>query len=190
LKWGGIFMAGSLKVSLVVLSGMVFALSACNQISNRSMATPTITNPSSPQSKSAAAKYSTATQQKQSQDKSKATESQRGDYKPVSLAEIEKAKASTGSDPKAVALSVFGNTDSEGGSREVKVDYPQPDQAIVTITQTGVADDSIAAIRYRVELLSKNSSPATNSWKIVWAGSQFKCQQGRGHQDWSTKLCS
>lgn len=190
-------MTASLKVSLVVLAGMAITLSACNQISDwrslseghRSMATPTIATPFSPQTKPAAASYSTASRQKQSQDKPAATETARKDYKPISLTKIEKTESLTGSDPKELALSVFGKTESEGGSRDVTVDYPQPDQAIVTITQTGVADDSIAAIRYRVELVPTNSAPTAKSWKIVWAGSHFKCQQGRGHQDWSTKLC-
>jgi hypothetical protein len=115
----------------------------------------------------------------------------RKNYKPLSLSEIVQGKPLTGDDPKALTLSVFGNVESqEGGSQEVTVDYPQSDLAVVTITRMGVADDSIGGIRYRAEFVatSKQTSPG-KQWKLVWAGSQMKCQQGRGHQDWSTELC-
>jgi hypothetical protein len=97
--------------------------------------------------------------------------------------------AVVGNDPKEIALSAFGNIESEGGIRDVKVDYPQPNQAVVTITQTGVADDSVGGIRYRVELRQNKEVPTGRQWEIVWAGSQVKCHQGRGHQDWSMELC-
>lgn len=96
-----------------------------------------------------------------------------------------------GDDPKAIAVAAFGDVDSEGGSRDVQVEYPEPDRAVVIITQTGVADDSVRAIRYRAELIPTTKSSQTGKqWKMVWAGSQFTCHPGRGHQDWSTKLCS
>jgi len=114
----------------------------------------------------------------------------REDYKPIGLSEIADANALRGNDPKAIALSAFGKTELEGGSRDVTVDYPQPNLAVVIITQMGLADDSVRGIRYRAELMpTTKSSQAGNQWEIVWAGSQVTCQPGRGHQDWSTKLC-
>jgi hypothetical protein len=131
------------------------------------------------------------------QDTSKATTStgnvqvNRENYKPIALTQLTKSEALIGEEPKAIALAAFGDVDSEGGSRDVKVEYPQPDRAIVIITQTGVADDSVRAIRYQAELVPTSKSSKTGKqWKIVWAGSQFTCQPGRGHQDWSMKLCS
>ncbi len=114
----------------------------------------------------------------------------RADYKPVPLENI--TSGLQGSDPSTIALNAFGNIESEGGSRKVEVAYPQPGRAVVTITQTGVADDSVGAIRYRVELTTVGRSLLVKSpppWQIEWAGSQVKCWPGRGHQDWSTELC-
>jgi cytoskeletal protein RodZ len=114
---------------------------------------------------------------------------QRENYKGISLDKIADADALVGNDPESVALSTFGNIDSEGGSRDVTVDYPQSQRAIVTITQTGVADDSVGGIKHRVELQQTKSAQTDPQWKVVWAGSQVKCHPGRGHQDWSTELC-
>lgn len=114
----------------------------------------------------------------------------RENYKPIALSEIGKDKALAGDDPKAIALSAFGDVQSEGGSREVTVEYPQANQAVVTITQTGVADDSVRGIKYRAELAPTSKSASTGKqWELVWAGSQVKCQSGRGHQDWTKELC-
>lgn len=113
----------------------------------------------------------------------------RDNYKPISLSQTVEAKALTGDDPKAIALSAFGNIESEGGSRDVTVEYPQPERAIVTITQTGVADDSVGGIRYRVELQQNKKAPTGRQWEMVWVGSQVKCHPNRGHQDWSKELC-
>jgi hypothetical protein len=114
---------------------------------------------------------------------------QRENYKGISLDKIADADALVGNDPESVALSTFGNIDSEGGSRDVTVDYPQSQRAIVTITQTGVADDSVGGIKHRVELEQTKSAQTDPQWKVVWAGSQVKCHPGRGHLDWSTELC-
>lgn len=166
------------KIFLVMLLGAAISLSACG--SQRSLrANP---SPVSPSSLTLTSKRATA------QLVSERTPTERQNYKSISLAEIE-PNALVGTEPKAIAVSAFGNIESEGGSQDVTVDYPQRDRTIVTITQTGVADDSIRAIRYRVELQQHQTAQAGKEWKIVWAGSQVKCHPGRGHQDWSTKRC-
>lgn len=149
--------------------------------SSSSSPSPSEQSKSTPRQGSTIAKTATAQAQ-----------AQRKNYKPLSLSEIAQSKPLTGNDPKALTLSIFGNVESqeEGGSQEVTVDYPQSDLAVVTITRIGVADDSIGGIRYRAELVATSDSTSTGKqWKLVWAGSQTKCQQGRGHQDWSTELC-
>lgn len=201
-------MSGQLKTSLVLLASMAMTLSACDypkgnvkgdRVSvesrkiegNRSEPTPQVRTPS-------ASQLPTLTpSQILSQDKSKAktstasVQADRENYKPISLTQLTKSESLIGNEPKAIALAAFGDVDSEGGSRDVKIEYPQPDRAVVVITQTGVADDSVRAIRYRAELVhTTKSSQAGKQWKMVWAGSQFTCQPGRGHQDWSMKLCS
>lgn len=191
-------MSGQLKNSLVLLASVAFTLSACNRVNvesrniegNRSEPTPQVTIPVKSPSP-----LVTPTPIL-SQDKSKVKTStasvkvNRENYKPIALTQLTKNEALTGEEPKAIALAAFGDVDSEGGSRDVKVEYPQPDRAVVIITQTGVADDSVRAIRYRAELVPTSKSQTGKQWKIVWAGSQFTCQPGRGHQDWSMKLCS
>lgn len=206
-------MFGKLKLFLVLLAGVSISLSACNDISvqqtsppnevgqspgNRPEATPTTTTRSSKQGTMAFASHSPASQTSQTislnnsdaKTTAASAKAHRENYKPISLTKIADAKALAGNDPKAIALSAFGNVESEGGSRDVTVDYPQPNQAIVTITQTGVADDSVREIRYRAELVTTSKSAQTSKqWKLVWAGSQVKCQPGRGSQDWTTELC-
>lgn len=159
------------KIVLVMLLGAAISLSACG--SQRSLSANS--SPIPPSSLTA-------------ELVSDRTLDQRQNYQSISLAEFA-PNALVGTNPKAIALSVFGNIESEGGSQEVTVDYPQRDRAIVTITQTGVADDSIGAIRYRVELQKNRSAQASKQWEIVWAGSQVKCHPERGHQDWSTERC-
>jgi hypothetical protein len=204
-------MSGKLKLFLVLLAGVSISLSACNDISvqqtsppneagqssgNRPEATPTTATRLFKETKSSAS-HSPASQTSQTislnnsdaKTTAASAKAHRENYKPISLTKIADAKAIAGNDPKAIALSAFGNVESEGGSRDVTVDYPQPNQAIVTITQTGVADDSVGAIRYRVELQPEKSAQTGKQWEIVWAGSQVKCHPGRGHQDWSTELC-
>jgi hypothetical protein len=153
----------------------------------------TTATPSSPPETTSPKRQSVASQPSQKLTAKSSTtansEVQRENYKTISLAKIADADAIAGSDPKSVALSAFGNIDSEGGSRNVTVDYPQSQRAIVTITQTGVADDSVGGIKHRVELQQTKSAQTDPQWKVVWAGSQVKCHPGRGHQDWSTELC-
>ena len=198
-------MSRKLKISLVVLTSMAMTLSACSDISvkqsypdgNRPESTPTAPTGSSTPGKASSTSQLPATQPRQKSNQAHSNtkittasaKEQRENYKPISLEKIADAKTLIGNDPKAIALSAFGDTESEGGSRDVAVDYPQPNQAIVTITQTGVADDSVGGIRYRAELVPTQSSQTGKQWKMVWAGSQVKCHQGRGHQDWSTELC-
>lgn len=191
-------MSGQLKTSLVLLASVAITLNACNRVSveskniqgNRSEPTQVTTPVKSP------SLMVTPTPIRR-QDRSNAQTStasikiNRENYKSIALTQLSKTESLIGDEPKAIALAAFGDVDSEGGSRDVKVEYPQPDRAVVIITQTGVADDSVRAIRYRAELAPTSKSSQTGKqWKIVWAGSQFTCQPGRGHQDWSMKLCS
>jgi hypothetical protein len=90
-------------------------------------------------------------------------------------------------DPKAVAIQLFSNSFDEEGrkSEDISVAYPTRETAVIVYTIIGLADDSVGGIRNRIEL-KRNQ----NKWEIVWVGEQYKCQLGRGHQDWSDKLCS
>ncbi len=190
-------MSGKLTISLVMLLGVAITLSACNDISVKpnypggNSSSSTLQETPSSASPSPARQPSQTLSQNNLKGKIAAAsiQAERENYKPISVAEMADTAAVVGNDPKEIALSAFGNIESEGGIRDVKVDYPQPNQAVVTITQTGVADDSVGGIRYRVELRQNKEVPTGRQWEIVWAGSQVKCHQGRGHQDWSMELC-
>jgi hypothetical protein len=167
--------------------GIAIMLSACNEIAERSGQTTMTVSPSPVNQPS-----ETLNQNPAVEKTTTTTQTERQNYKPISLFEIAHTEGRVGSDPKALALSAFGNTETEteGGSRQVTVDYPQPNQAVVIITQLGVADDSVRGIKYRAEFVPTTKSTQTHKqWEIVWAGSQVTCQPERGHQDWSKELC-
>ncbi len=181
-------MSKKLKKSLLVIVGVAIMLSACNEIAERSGQTTMTVSPSPVDQPSETLNQNPAVEK----TTSTTTQTERQNYKPISLFEIADTEGRVGSDPKALALSAFGNTETEteGGSRQVTVDYPQPNQAVVIITQLGVADDSVRGIKYRAEFVPTTKSAQTQKqWEIVWAGSQVICQPGRGHQDWSKELC-
>lgn len=110
----------------------------------------------------------------------------RDSYNTIDLQQLESSL--TGSNPSAIALSAFGINEPQEGNfqQSVSVDNSNPQQPIVTITQTNLPDDSVRDVRYRVEFES-----AQSQWRMVWAGRQHRCQQGRGSsQDWTTATCS
>jgi hypothetical protein len=201
-------MSGQLKMSLVLLVSVAMTLTACdypksnvkgdranveqrNLEGNRSEPTSQVTTPHTAQSPIRQASQAIDRDKSNPKTPDASTQQARENYKPIALTQLTKSNGLIGTDPQAIAIAALGDVDSEGGSRDVKVEYPQSDRAVVTITQTGVADDSVRAIRYRAELVpTAKSSQTTKQWEMVWAGSQFICQPGRGHQDWSTDLCS
>ena len=70
-------------------------------------------------------------------------------------------------------------------SQEVELLEETPDGAVVILTQSGLLDDSVEGMRYRLEFES-----GENQWELVWAGRQVRCWPDRGSQEWSTELCS
>jgi type II secretory pathway pseudopilin PulG len=103
----------------------------------------------------------------------------RAKYTPVPLEHIPWGK---GRDPAAIALNAFADKVPYSGARKVEVVYPEPDQALVTITQTKRVKNSIDEIKYRVELTTFGGSVFVTSppaWQIVWAGSQELCTPGQ-----------
>ena len=114
-----------------------------------------------------------------------ARESQRDSYARIDLDRLPADVSKKGNNPKELALTAFGTEEVEGFvTEEVEVDTSNPEQTIVTITQTNLPDDSVNSIRYRIDFQSKDSQ-----WQMKWAGQQFICQPGRGNQDWSKELC-
>jgi hypothetical protein len=56
----------------------------------------------------------------------------------------------------------------------------------VVVTLEGLLDDSVAAARYTIEL-QRN---ADGMWRLRAADWAEQCQPGRGHEDFSPKLCT
>ena len=163
--------------SLLVFCGVAMLLSACSQISASVVTTPELTASVSPRRQTLAAKTSDNQQSREG-------------YQAIALAKLGNGNDLVGSEPKAIALRVFRNTEPERGKSEITVETNYP-RAVAIVTQIGIADDSIRSIRYRAEFTAtSNTVPSDQVWSLVWAGSQFKCQPGRGHQDWSTELCN
>lgn len=114
----------------------------------------------------------------------------RNNYKLVSLERFPSPSTQVFATPTEATLETFSLRENSPNTQQqqVSVNYLQPKIAVVMLTQTNLRDDSVSGIRYRVEVVQQ-FTPAGQSWEILWAGQQFKCQPGRGHQDWSTQLC-
>ncbi|MEL6162348.1 MAG: hypothetical protein AAFR37_00835 [Cyanobacteria bacterium J06628_3] len=83
-----------------------------------------------------------------------------------------------GTDPAALAINALDTASEDVGNRKVEVVYPQPNQAMVTITQTNLASSQPKPVKYRVKLTSFGRSLFVTSpplWQIVWAGSYEQC---------------
>ena len=105
----------------------------------------------------------------------------RGDYE-----EVPVPAGASGADPAEIALEVFGSPEPGEGNFEEQVEVVEETdtEALVLLTQTGLADDSVNGMRYRLEFV-----PEGDQWQLDWAGRQVRCQPGRGSEDWSTDLC-
>lgn len=111
----------------------------------------------------------------------------RFDFQVINVLEFISSNRIKATNPKAVAAQLFSNLEEEEGRRseDISVTYSTSETALIVYTIIGVPDDSVNSIRERIEL-KRNQ----NKWEIVWVGRQYKCQSGRGHQDWSGSLCS
>lgn len=95
-----------------------------------------------------------------------------------------------GNDPMAMVFALRQPKAGANGSEQIRVTYPAPDKAVVTVTQTGLQDDSVAAKRTRYEFSSPDASvEGTKQWTLTQVTEQNKCQRDRGSQSWSGDLC-
>lgn len=107
------------------------------------------------------------------------TKSSKSKYKSIPLTRFRTVLK--GTDPATLAINAFDTTESKGSNRKVEVIYPQPNQAMVTITQTNLASSKPKPIKYRVKLTSFGRSLFVTSpplWQVVWAGSSEQCLRG------------
>lgn len=95
-----------------------------------------------------------------------------------------------GADPLAMVVSMRPPDPEPIGSDQIRVTYPSQDKAIVTVTQSGLPDDSIRAKRIRYELApAEGGANGEKLWKITQVTEQNRCQSGRGPEEWTGDLC-
>jgi len=115
---------------------------------------------------------------------------ERVNYKTIPLENLNSALQ--GSDPAILALNAFDDVVLEKATRKVEVVYPQPNQAMVTITQINQGDNAVGTVKYRVEMTTFGRSLLVSSppvWQIVWAGSQVQCWSENRTQKNSISTC-
>ncbi|MEG3919004.1 hypothetical protein QUA07_07635 [Microcoleus sp. T3_A4] len=110
----------------------------------------------------------------------------RSNYEEINAKQFLVDRKITVSNPKDIAAKLFSSDrESEGRkSDQIAVEYPTGETAVIVHTVVGLADDSVAGMRDRIELRLRQ-----NKWEIVWIGRQSKCQPNRGHRDWASGLC-
>jgi hypothetical protein len=123
--------------------------------------------------------------------KSQATEMlQRVDFAPDNE-KIEKAAAAKEEWvklPMQIVARTIGEF-SDMRSRTIEITAPTADGAdsmTVTVTDDGYLDDSIRGEKFKFELRMNDQGV----WRFVSAGKAWRCQPGRGNQDYSTVRCS
>jgi hypothetical protein len=77
--------------------------------------------------------------------------------------------------PKALTTTVVMETFPPEGANE----------AVVTFTEDGLADDSAGAVRYVLEL----GRQSDGRWRLRSGSWSQRCQPGRGHQDFTPENC-
>ncbi|MBN3894005.1 MAG: hypothetical protein HWQ41_01485 [Nostoc sp. NOS(2021)] len=153
-------MSAKLKFFLIVILGIFATAGAGVYIIQRQPSAP-IVETSNGQTQQVAAMH---------QSQEVVGYSERSDYKTIPLEKINSSLQ--GSDPATLALNAFDDIGSAAGTRKVEVDYPQRNQAFVTITEIKRGDDSVS-VKYRVEMTTFGRSLFISSppvWQIVWAG--------------------
>lgn len=91
-----------------------------------------------------------------------------------------------GPDPEALALAAYGPEEPGEGRQATAVETLRRRDAfaVVLVTTADQADDSVRDERTRVVLMRRGAE-----WEIVSAGTQTRCQPGRGHAEWSGAVC-
>lgn len=103
---------------------------------------------------------------------------------------VDNVTIAPGADPLAMVFATRTANPEAAGSEQLRVAYPEANKAIVTVTKTGLKDDSVAATRTRYEFKpADGSTESTKQWQLVQVTEQNKCQKGRGSQDWVGELC-
>ncbi|WP_299411226.1 SH3 domain-containing protein [Acaryochloris sp. IP29b_bin.148] len=90
----------------------------------------------------------------------------------------------------AVALKLAGYPNSDGCKPAEVTTTAHNANKVTVVIRNGPAqkefcmDDSVLASQIRVDLVKENQI-----WVIEWAGGRYRCQRGRGQQDFAPTLC-
>jgi hypothetical protein len=90
-------------------------------------------------------------------------------------------------DPYQVAVKVAGHF-NDALTRTIEMSVPQVEGSstmTITVTDDGIADDSIRSMRHRIEMVRDESG----MWNITRVGRSWRCQPGRGSQGFTTARC-
>jgi hypothetical protein len=100
---------------------------------------------------------------------------------------IDRSSPSWAGAPDTAAAELLGlNGPFDGRPKIYLLSEPERDNAVVTATLTGLGDDSVGAERYRVVFTRGQDG----RYRFGSGKRTFKCQSGRGHQDFSVGVCS
>jgi hypothetical protein len=91
-------------------------------------------------------------------------------------------------EPAQIIARSFGRF-SEMRSKTIEFTAPTADEGdslTVSITNDGYSDDSVRGEKFRYELKANE----LGVWRFTSAAKAWRCQPGRGHQDYSTIKCS
>lgn len=102
---------------------------------------------------------------------------------------VENVTLQPGTDPMAMVFAARQPSADLTGAEQIKLSYPSAEKAVVLVTKTGLADDSVAATRMRYEFAPVDTAEGTRQWQLTQVTEQNKCQPNRGAQDWTGDLC-
>lgn len=104
---------------------------------------------------------------------------------------VDEVDASWTQSPLRMALEFLALSDPsnpDGGAfRTIAEQQASPEggtEAMVVVTQEGLHDDSVQAIRFTLEFEKQG-----DGWVLVTASWGQRCHQGRGHQEFTPEFC-
>jgi hypothetical protein len=114
----------------------------------------------------------------------------RTDYGPHNIAIAKAATAGEAwvKEPAQIIARTYGGF-SEMRSKTVEfaaLTADEPDILTVTITSDGLMDDSVRGEKFHLELKADKQGV----WKFTSASKSWRCQPGRGSQNFTTIKCS
>lgn len=116
-----------------------------------------------------------------------AQSSSRTPYRAINVQQFVSQNRISGLNPNQTAVKLFADKEEAEGrqSESIDIKYSRNNTAVIMLTKEGLADDSVRALRQRIEMQRNQNG----RWSVIWVGEQNKCQRGRGSQTWTAKSC-